>query len=91
MEICYNKLLKNRVFIGGKENQDGAKRHNKRTRLDDMGGVCCICPDNNPFTDHFDMAIGKKTLPAAMAYVFGVTTLLDCAVMMILANSICKK
>ena len=19
--------------------------------LDDMGDVCCICPDNNPFTD----------------------------------------
>lgn len=37
------------------------------------------------------MAIGQNTLPAAMAYVFGAVTLLDCAVMMILANSICKK
>ena len=37
------------------------------------------------------MAIGQNTLPAAMAYVFGAITLLDCAVMMILANSICKK
>lgn len=33
------------------------------------------------------MAIGQNTLPAAMAYVFGAITLLDCGVMMILANS----
>ena len=37
------------------------------------------------------MAIGQNTLPAAMAYVFGAITLLDCGVMMVLANSICKK
>lgn len=37
------------------------------------------------------MAIGQNTFPAATAYVFGAFTLLDCAVMMILANSICKK
>ena len=37
------------------------------------------------------MVIGQNTLPAAMAYVFGAVTLLDCAVIMILANSICKK
>ena len=36
------------------------------------------------------MAIGQNTLPAAMAYVFGAITLLDCGVMMVLANSICK-
>ncbi len=37
------------------------------------------------------MAIGQNTFPAAMAYVFGAITLLYCAVMMILTNSICKK
>ena len=37
------------------------------------------------------LAIGQNTLPAAMAYVFGAITLLDCGVMMVLANSICKK
>lgn len=115
----------------GKGNRNKAKRHNKRTRLDDMGSVGCICPDNDPFTDWtwsesnsgyntaspqkrekynekklcrvvgmgmlvitlliLIMAIGQNTLPAAMAYVFGAITLLNCAVMMILANSICKK
>ena len=37
------------------------------------------------------MAIWEETLPAAFANVFGVVTLIDCVVMIVLANTICKK
>jgi hypothetical protein len=37
------------------------------------------------------MAIGQNTLPAAMAYVFGAITLLDCAVIIRDAKSVSRK
>jgi hypothetical protein len=37
------------------------------------------------------MAIGQNTLPAAMAYVFGAITLLDCAVIIRYVKSVSRK
>lgn len=37
------------------------------------------------------MALGEEVLPAATAFVFGVVTVVDCVVMIILMNTICKK
>ena len=37
------------------------------------------------------MAIGEEILPAAFAYIFLAVTLLDCVVIIILMNTICKK
>lgn len=39
----------------------------------------------------FVMALGEAVLPAMFAYVFLAAVLADCAVMIILANTICKK
>ncbi len=37
------------------------------------------------------MAIGNDTLPAVFAYIFLALVLIDCAVMIVLMNTICKK
>lgn len=37
------------------------------------------------------MGLGEDVLPAAFAYVFLVVTIVDCVVMIVLANTICKK
>ncbi|MBO5371821.1 MAG: DUF3784 domain-containing protein [Lachnospiraceae bacterium] len=37
------------------------------------------------------MAIGEDVLPAVVAYVFGAVTIMDCVVMIILMNTICKR
>lgn len=39
----------------------------------------------------FVMAIGEAVLPAVVVHVFGVVTIIDCVVMIILMNTICKK
>lgn len=39
----------------------------------------------------FVMAIGQDTLPASTANIFAAVTLIDCVIMIILANTICKK
>jgi len=37
------------------------------------------------------MAIGEAVLPAVVAHVFGAVTIIDCLIMIILMNTICKK
>lgn len=37
------------------------------------------------------MAVGNDTLPAATVYIFLVVTVIDCIVMIILMNTLCKK
>ena len=39
----------------------------------------------------FIMAIGESVLPAFFAYVFLAVVVIDCIVMIVLANTICKK
>ena len=39
----------------------------------------------------FVMAIGESVLPAFFAYVFLAAVIIDCVVMIVLANTICKK
>ena len=39
----------------------------------------------------FIMGLGEDVLPAAFAYVFAVVTIIDCVVMIVLCNTICKK
>lgn len=39
----------------------------------------------------FVMAIGQDTLPAPTAYIFAAVTLIDCVIMIILSNTVCKK
>lgn len=39
----------------------------------------------------FVMAIGEEVLPAAFAYVFLAVTIVDCIVIIVLMNTICKK
>lgn len=37
------------------------------------------------------MGLGEEVLPAAFAYIFVAVTIVDCVVMIVLANTICKK
>lgn len=39
----------------------------------------------------FVMAIGEDTLPASTAHIFVVVTFIDCAITIILSNTICKR
>lgn len=39
----------------------------------------------------FIMVIGESVLPAAFAYVFLAITIVDCVILIILVNTICKK
>ena len=39
----------------------------------------------------FIMGLGEDVLPAAFAYVFAAVTIIDCVVMIVLCNTICKK
>lgn len=49
-----------------------------------------ICKNRFYNRSNFDLALGATTLPASVAYIFLAIVLIDCTVMIILMETICK-